>query len=445
MISPILSNAAANAAMAQLNSAASSQTLATTGTTQTPLDASALSRLESGGVPSGSAAARTSTRSWGQRLVGGAAGLILGALAMQACSFDPSGTVDGAGGADSGTTGDAGTGAMDGSSSSDSGSGGDGGDGGAMPTGPSALRPTAGQLLPSARAFLLWQDGAIPSGLTVADYQLCSTSGPLSGINGNDECPNETTAPLNYGVLDSLPSAATVRWKVRARFNDGTRSQYSPVQSFQTDASLSAWLRLDEGAGTSAVDSSPLGNDGTLMNAPAWGAGFLGQALTFGPGRLVSVPNAPSLNFAGDFALSAWVRSNATGAHQAILYKGIYSLYKQNSGKLSFFTPGCGIAVSAGDVTPSVWHHVMARRTAGTVALFLDGQMTGNAACADDLTNTAPLAIGCVPGTPSCEEPFDGAIDDVIVTSGSTADPLNDFCAGQALAGVSPLDPSCLP
>jgi len=44
---------------------------------------------------------------------------------------------------------------------------------------------------------------------------------------------------------------------------------------------LTAEWKLDDGTGTSAVDSSGNGNTGTLTNGPTWTAGNTGGALSF--------------------------------------------------------------------------------------------------------------------------------------------------------------------
>ena len=50
--------------------------------------------------------------------------------------------------------------------------------------------------------------------------------------------------------------------------------------------------KLDDGADTTAVDSSGNGNDGTLVNGPVWTAGTLNGALAFdGSNDYVSLPN----------------------------------------------------------------------------------------------------------------------------------------------------------
>ena len=46
-----------------------------------------------------------------------------------------------------------------------------------------------------------------------------------------------------------------------------------------TDPSLAGWWKLDDGSGTTAIDSSSGGHNGTLTNGPVWVAGHLGGAL----------------------------------------------------------------------------------------------------------------------------------------------------------------------
>ncbi len=74
---------------------------------------------------------------------------------------------------------------------------------------------------------------------------------------------------------------------------------------------LKARLKLDEGSGTSAADSTGNGNTGTLQNGPTWVAGQSGQAVSFdGTDDYVSLGTGSLLNVAssGAFILSAWVR-----------------------------------------------------------------------------------------------------------------------------------------
>jgi len=169
----------------------------------------------------------------------------------------------------------------------------DGGmDSGILPMGPTLQQPASAQVLTPARAYFLWQDGPIPSGLTVSGYELCTTTGPMTEIDENSECPNSTMVSARHHAINPLSAGATYLWKVRTRFNDGSFSAYSGIQNFVTDHSLVDWLPFNEGSGTTASDSSGSGNNGTLQNSQMWTPGRVGQALQFGGTSDVLVADA---------------------------------------------------------------------------------------------------------------------------------------------------------
>lgn len=95
--------------------------------------------------------------------------------------------------------------------------------------GPTIVRPTMGMMLPPTKAFLLWKDGEIPAGRSIAEYEICVTTG--AAFNDDIDCPNKRT-PTNHFVLKALVPGSTYRWKVRARFDDGSVSSYSEVYTF---------------------------------------------------------------------------------------------------------------------------------------------------------------------------------------------------------------------
>ena len=53
------------------------------------------------------------------------------------------------------------------------------------------------------------------------------------------------------------------------------------VMANAADPDLVAHWKLDDGSGTTAVDSSANGNDGTFVGDPQWASGILGGALDF--------------------------------------------------------------------------------------------------------------------------------------------------------------------
>ncbi len=76
-----------------------------------------------------------------------------------------------------------------------------------------------------------------------------------------------------------------------------------------TDPSLVGWWRLDDGEGTVAVDSSPGGHDGTLINGPVWTKGYYGGGLQFdGTDDYVDTEWTDDLEH---WTISIWVTSPA--------------------------------------------------------------------------------------------------------------------------------------
>ncbi len=80
------------------------------------------------------------------------------------------------------------------------------------------------------------------------------------------------------------------------------------------DPNLVAWWTLDEGTGTTALDSSGKGNDATFQGNPQWVAdGRLGGAVQFnGTSDYLAAPDSASLDIRGDkLTLAAWVKANS--------------------------------------------------------------------------------------------------------------------------------------
>ena len=72
---------------------------------------------------------------------------------------------------------------------------------------------------------------------------------------------------------------------------------------------LAGHWQFDDGTGSTATDSSGNGNDGTLVGSPTWGAGKVGQALTFnGSSQYITVPLVPSLK-TSSCSIAAWVKT----------------------------------------------------------------------------------------------------------------------------------------
>ncbi len=79
-------------------------------------------------------------------------------------------------------------------------------------------------------------------------------------------------------------------------------------------SSVVGWWKFDEGSGTTTLDSSGNGNDGTIYGA-TWIAGKYGNALQFdGVDDYVEVPYSSILDISGTIEISAWIKGGVQNA-----------------------------------------------------------------------------------------------------------------------------------
>src|SRR4051812_5016513 len=98
-------------------------------------------------------------------------------------------------------------------------------------------------------------------------------------------------------------------------------------------AASGVW-HFDEGSGTTAADSSPSADNGTLSNGAGWTAGVAGQAVSLNGTSSIDMGPAPSLNLGtGSASIGAWVRTTTDGT---IVGKGSGYSLAISGGKLHF-------------------------------------------------------------------------------------------------------------
>ena len=160
-------------------------------------------------------------------------------------------------------------------------------------------------------------------------------------------------------------------------------------------ADLVGWWRLDDGSGTTAIDSSGGGNDGTFQGDPQWVAGKVAGALEMDGGDYVDVPGAADIN-PESITLMTWVNFTSVDPadmeRQDYLSRGddyAFSLHEWGArdstpaeGKIS------GIVTSAGGwsvvngqtlIEPDTWYHTALTYSSETqtLTLYLDGEIDG--------------------------------------------------------------------
>jgi hypothetical protein len=186
--------------------------------------------------------------------------------------------------------------------------------------------------------------------------------------------------------------------------------------------------RLDEGAGTQALDASGQGNHGALTGSPVWTSGVLGGALDVSGGSRVLVPDHASLDLSGPLTIAAWIRPDRK-ATQYVVKKARssqtngYELSLSSDGKVfvRFNQASSGNAyrldsLSSYPTTGAGWVHVAATFDGQWIRLYLGGvlERTLSAPGLAIGQNALPLAIGAEDNGASG---LDGAVDDVRVFS----------------------------
>ena len=227
-------------------------------------------------------------------------------------------------------------------------------------------------------------------------------NGVLSGSNTSTMDPNyytsqacqiggynNTASPATYftnGNIDSLTTwnKAISQDEVTQLYNLGTGTQY-PF-SGQTLPSANNQFAID---------------NGTLMSGCTFTDGKIGKAFTFdGVNDYVSLPNN-SLNFTGDFSVSAWVYvpTTLTGANSIYIINNMscdswfsnpfgwrflvygntlhFGIFNHTNTYYAISVEYVFIPVS--NVSPGGWYHLAATRKASTgTKLFINGNMVGS-------------------------------------------------------------------
>ncbi|WP_035609689.1 LamG-like jellyroll fold domain-containing protein [Haloferula sp. BvORR071] len=245
-------------------------------------------------------------------------------------------------------------------------------------------------------------------GLSAADFSVLN--GSVSGLTGSGADYTITLTPHRFGeVIVSLPANKTQAAGGLGNFASGE------THTIVSDASLLAWLKLDEGTGSTAIDSSPAERHGTLlgMEPSDWITGKFGGALSFdGSGELVSMSNVAT----GDFTISFWMRTtqafqvtnappsgraivtaDAPGPSNDFMIAGTRGSNNQGGlvDRISFQTGFAGgaqpnaVIHGTSSVSTGNWVHIAATRVraTGVMKLYVNGVLEATGTGSTDLLN----------------------------------------------------------
>lgn len=197
-----------------------------------------------------------------------------------------------------------------------------------------------------------------------------------------------------------------------------------------------AHWRLDETMGTTANDSSPNANTGTLVGfgAAPWTTGVHGGALSFAAAQHVNCAvngGIPMYDGSGaPFTFTAWVNgppqdddriySEGSSTNNNPLYTiGSGRNVNGTADRLQLFVRNDtgGVQINLQTTTPvfdSTWHHVAVVDVAGNVSIYVDGVLDATAFNYTPNTNTGidRVSLGAVLRAGTCCN-YTGMLDDV--------------------------------
>ena len=196
----------------------------------------------------------------------------------------------------------------------------------------------------------------------------------------------------------------------------------------RTDPSLVGHWKLDDLSGTTAVDSSTGGNDGTLVNfdsPPALTSSTPTNAgLVFdGDNDEIQITDDASLDLGQKVTMAAWIYVTAfpgtgdAGLHQIFGDEtGATAVMRLSGQRLAFMMEDGGFnnaTDTATDLSQDQWHHVAVVTDGTNANFYIDGTLSSQVPFTVTPTNAS--ADWWIGGTSFSGRNFEGRIDDVRV------------------------------
>jgi hypothetical protein len=173
--------------------------------------------------------------------------------------------------------------------------------------------------------------------------------------------------------------------------------------------------KLDETSGSTCVDSSGNGYDGTINGATINQTGHIDKCYSFDNSAddNVTINDAPTIG-TGDYSFACWFKTTSTSLYRCFFAFADYDpgFYLDGGNQINVYDSGDITSPTFSDVADDVWHHVaIVRSSTGTngVTCYIDGSSVGTLTHSASVSGTAVyIAASGYSG-----ETFDGELDDV--------------------------------
>jgi alpha-N-arabinofuranosidase len=214
----------------------------------------------------------------------------------------------------------------------------------------------------------------------------------------------------------NLTAATPYCYRVTSLDTFGTESAPSSTVCDTTFAAglggLEGSWKLDESAGTSALDSSGFGRNGAITSAsysldrPTLAGDRSALSFSSSPDSAVFVPPATGLDLVSpSFTVSFWTKIPAAGS---VVFVGssagdcVHPAWEiaQNASGLRVFDAGGPHSIGT-SIPVGVWTHVAVVSTFSNLSVYVNGALVGTVSATQFGVGHAPFYIGHVAGCPS--------------------------------------------
>ena len=183
------------------------------------------------------------------------------------------------------------------------------------------------------------------------------------------------------------------------------------------------YWKLDDKTGTTTIDSSGNGINGTLNDGPVWINGKYGNAVSFDGGNDDISLTSSQLEISSSITVEAWVYPEDTGAGD---YNGIFSSGAGSEGfyfeiindggseinRLALWENGGGFSTANNVIVPNRWQHVAAVVDNNASTIYVNGVVVGTGTYTLNAEGNDSFWIGSYDGS---GEGFNGDLDEVKV------------------------------
>ena len=287
-----------------------------------------------------------------------------------------------------------------------------------VPTGFSAFVASS-----SSAITLDWADAANASSYTVK--RSLTDGGPYITLASGVTASTYTDTGLTEGAT---------YYYVVSSVNTAGESANS-AQDSAAPSDLLLHLRFDEASGATTADSSGNGWDATLVNAPTWTAGRLGNAALFTAASSQSATlSADIVSGVHDFTISTWVKMTSFGTFSRIFDFGTgttnymfltpqYTATAPNAAKPRFAIRTSAAAeqqlTSSAAIPANTWTHIAVTLTGSTGRMYLNGTLVAtNAGMSLNPASLGNTTLKYFGRSQFAADPYlDGSLDDFHIFS----------------------------